>query len=454
MAGTTKDMTVGSPRPLILRFALPLLLGNLFQQLYNVVDSAIVGQSLGSASLAAVGSTTSVQFLILGFVQGFCLGLSIPVGQRYGAHDEEGLRRYVRGGLWFCWIFSAILTTLTLLLCSWTLTSMQVPSEIYSEAYQYLFIIFLEIPFAIFYNWMAASMRALGNSRDPFLFLAAASVLNVVLDLLFIQSFRWGVAGAAAATVLSQCFAMACCAVDIFRRFPLLVARRGESLPRERDMQTLLANSVPMGFMWSLIAVGSMIMQSANNALGTQYVAAFTIGTKIKQFSLAPFDALASAGSAYIAQNYGARRPDRIREGLKEATRMGVLYGLLAGLVLHLFGRTFCALFLHDGDSSILDLAYLYIRRLGYFMWVLGFMNVWRNAVQSMGHAGRAMGTGLIEMAARAFIALALVPAYGYEMITWTDQAAWITGALYIVLAGIRTLRQIEQEMASEYLPE
>lgn len=446
----SKDMTKGSPLKLILSFSLPLLLGNIFQQTYNMVDTAIVGQTLGAKSLAAVGASTSVQFLVLGFCQGLCLGFNVPIGQRFGAKDPDGMHRYEYVGSIMAAVFALVLTVITELLCGPILHALQVPAEIYDQAYQYLFVIFLEIPFAILYNWLGGMMRAIGDSRTPFIFLAIASVTNIFLDLLFILTFHWGVAGAAIATVLSQALSGVLCLMAIQRQFPILSIPKKDRHFIKRDAAVLINMGIPMGLQWSIVAIGSMIMQSANNSLGTLYVSAFTAGAKIKQFVLCPFDALATAVSMFVSQNYGARKIERMRKGIRQGTIIGMIYGLLAGVIMIFLGRTLCLLFLSRSQVAALDAAALYLRRMGYLFWVLSPLNVLRMSMQGMSFANRAMFAGVMEMAARTFVSLVFVSFFGFDAITWTDQAAWISGVLYALPMCLHSLKQVELRFEQE----
>ena len=446
----TKDMTKGRILPLILSFSLPLLSGNLFQQTYNIVDTAIVGQTLGKNALAAVGSSASVQFLVLGFCQGLCLGFNIPIGQRFGAKDTEGMHRYEYNGSIMAAGFALGITLITAILCKDILTALQVPAEIMDDAWHYLFFIFLEIPFTIMYNWLAGMMRAIGDSRTPFLFLAAASLLNIGLDFLFILSFHMGVSGAAIATVLSQAVSGFLCLFAVKRSFPVLKTSPSERHLSRSDAAELLRMGIPMGLQWSIVAIGSMIMQGANNSLGTKYVSAFTAGAKIKQFVLCPFDALATAVSTFVSQNYGAKKTKRIHKGIGEGAMAGVVYGIAAGLVMIFLGRKLCLLFLNAGSTEELDFAALYLRRMGYCFWVLGILNVFRMGIQGMGFANRAMIAGLMEMAARTFVSLTFVGKFGYDAITVADQSAWFSATAYVVPMCLHSLHEIEDTFRKE----
>lgn len=440
-----QDMTVGNPLKLILTFSLPLLLGNLFQQAYHLADAAIVGQTLGASALAAVGSTSSVQFLVTGFCQGLCLGFAIPVGQRFGAKDLTEMHRYEFAGSLLAALVALLLTAGTGFFCRNILNVLQVPQEIFEASRQYLFVIFLTIPFTIMYNWLAGIMRAVGDSRTPFLYLSAASLLNVLLDCLFIVVFHLDVFGAALATAISQAISAFLCLRAVVRKFPAL-----HITPEERNLslyhgRELLTMGIPMGMQWSVIAIGSMVMQSANNSLGTLYVAAFTAASKLKQFALCPFDAIATAVSTFVAQNYGARQMNRIREGLRKGLVTAIGYGLCAGIVMVVFDQSLNRLFLDRSHAAELYFAALYLRRLGYCLWLLGITNVCRGGLQGMGYAGRAMDTGLVSMAGRIVVCVAFVGALGYDAVTWADQIAWFAGAC----VSIPVLRQSLKETAA-----
>lgn len=445
---TTKSMTEGSPLLLILRFSLPLLLGNLFQQTYNMVDAAIVGRTLGASALAGVGASSSVQFLVMGFCIGMAVGFAIPVAQCFGAGDYRGMRSYIFHAAAWCVIFAAAITTLTTLLCPWILRTLRTPEDIFSDAYRYLLIIFFGIPFALLYNLLSGILRAVGDSRTPFLFLAMSAMLNIGLDFFCIMVLHWGVAGAAIATVVSQAVSGILCLLLIRRRFEILrLSAQDRVWDWHRAVKTL-AMGMPMGLQFSITAIGSMVMQSANNGLGTVYVSGFTAGMKIKQFTLCPFDALSTAVSTFAGQNYGARRADRIRRGLRAGIAVGVLYGLAAGVILGLFGRSFSMLFISGSEDAVLGASGLYLRRLGYFYWALGILCVTRLCIQGLGYSGRAMIGGVLEMIARIVVSRQFVPSYGFDAITFADQAAWLAACLYLVPMCLYVVRKISRRIA------
>ncbi len=437
-----QDMTEGSPMRLILSFMMPLLLGNLFQQAYNVVDGMIVGRMLGAEALAAVGASSSVQFLVLGLCIGCCAGFSIPISQRFGARDEKGVRSFVWHSVVLSVALAVVMTAVTASLCPQILRLMQTPENIYRNAYAYLFIIFCGLPFTILYNMTAGMLRAVGNSRIPFLSLALATVLNIFLDLFCIAVLRWGCAGAAAATVASQALSGLCCLLYIRRRVPVLCPSKSDRTWSRHAALLLVQSGLPMGLQYSITAIGSMTMQSANNGLGSIYVSGFTAGTKIKQLVMCPFDAMTTSLAAYVGQNYGARRMDRVKAGVSRAVLLSFGYGAAAGLVMIFFGISLSSLFLSAENAEALEASARYLRCMGYLFWILAFLNMFRCTMQSLDAAGLAILSGVIEMIARVTVARAFVPRFGYTAICWTDQSAWITATIYVVLMGNLILRR------------
>ncbi len=441
----TKSMTQGKPLSLLMQFALPLLAGNLFQQTYNAMDAAIVGRFLGTDALASVGASSSVQFLILGFCIGLCCGFAVPVAQRFGARDERSLKIYVYYAVVLSAVIAGVLTVTCALLCPQILHLMATPDEIYVNAYRYLLIIFLGIPFNIMYNLLAGFLRSVGDSKTPFLFLAVSTVSNIFLDLFCILVLKWGVAGAAIATVASQAMSGILCLIFILKRVPVLHVSHEHVKARGSYIKNLLLMGLPMGLQFSITAIGSMVMQAANNGLGTTYVSGFTAGTRIKQFFLCPFDAFATAVSTFCGQNLGARRMDRVRKGILAGIAVSIGYGVIGGSILVLFGRTLSSLFVSAESGAVLDASAQYLRCLGYFLWTLGIVNVCRQAIQGLGFSGRAVFAGVVEMAARSIVSLGFTPLYGYLAICFSDQTAWVLASLYLIPVCIFCIRHLER---------
>lgn len=446
----TKDMTEGSPLKLILSFALPLLLGNFFQQTYNIIDAAIVGKCLGEEELASVGASSSVQFLILGFCIGICCGFAIPVAQYFGGKKYDTMRESIfhagvlSGGI------ALIMTVLCVLFCARILHMLSTPENIYDNAYRYLFIIFLGIPFTILYNLLSGIMRAVGDSKTPFFFLAFSTVLNIVLDLTFIVVIRLGVSGAALATILSQAVSGILCFFYICRKSPVLHIKKEHCHLQKRHTRQMLFMGIPMGLQYSITAVGSMVMQSANNALGSIYISGFTAGMRIKQFLMCPFDAIGTAVSTFCSQNYGARKLPRIKTGLKKGIFMGVAYGIAIGIIAICFGRPLSLLFLKTSATKALDASGRYLACLGLFFWCLGILNICRLCVQGLGFSGRAIFSGILEMIARILVSLIFVPIYHFNAICFADQCAWMSACLYILPTCLYCIRKIERTFREE----
>ena len=331
---TSKEMTAGPALPLILKFTLPLLLGNLLQQTYSLVDAAIVGKFLGSNALASVGASTSVGVRILGFCNGCCGGFGIPVAQKFGARDYSTMRSYISVSLKLSVVMSVTIAIVTSILCADILQMMRTPENIFEGAYAYLLVTFIGIPCTFFYNLLSSIIRALGDSKTPFYFLVLATILNIILDLFCILVLDWGVMGAAIATVFSQGVSALLCYIYMYRKFDILRGTPKERKYQSKLAKTLLSIGVPMGLQFSITAIGSIMLQSANNALGTACVAAFTSAMRIKMFFLCPLESLGMAMATFSGQNYGAGKPERIWSGIKASTLMMVVYTAVTFLIL------------------------------------------------------------------------------------------------------------------------
>lgn len=446
----TKDMTQGNPLSLILKFALPLLAGNLLQQGYNLADAAIVGRFLGTNALASVGSSSSVQFLVLGFCIGVCCGFCIPVAQKFGAKDYSMMRRFVYNSYILTSIVAVVLTVVCALLCTQILQVLSTPRDIFSDSYIYLLIIFLGIPFTLLYNLTSGIMRAVGDSRTPFLFLAFSAVSNIFLDLFCITVLHWGVAGAAIATIASQAMSGCLCLFYIMKKYPVLHLEKEECRVDVDRMKILTIMGFPMGLQYSITAIGSMVMQSANNNLGSLYASAFTAASRLKMFMMCPFDALATAVSTFCSQNLGAKKVQRIKKGLAQGVSMGIAYGIVAGLGLIFFGREMSLLFVSAAETAVLDASGRLLYCSGFFYWALGILNVVRLCTQGLGYSGRAVFSGVVEMIARIVVCVCLMPMLGFNAICYADQTAWVAAVLYIVPTCLYCVKKIEKELAVE----
>ena len=445
-----RDMTSGPSLPLILNFTFPLLLGNLLQQTYSLVDAAIVGKFLGINALASVGASTSVVFLILGFCNGCCGGFSIPVAQKFGAHDYVTMRRYVSVSLKLAAVMSVAVALITSLLCGFILRSMQTPENIFEGAYVYLLITFIGVPCTFFYNLFSCIIRALGDSKTPFWFLLLSTVLNIILDLFCILTLGWGVAGAGIATVVSQGFSAILCYIYMYRKFDILKTEPSDRLFRKSLAGQLLSIGVPMGLQFSITAIGSIMLQSANNALGTACVAAFTAAMRIKMFVMCPLDALGMAMATYSGQNYGAGKPDRIWMGIKSATLMMVVYSVSIAILMWGLADKFALLFISPDETEIMEDTVLFLHINTSFFILLGSLSILRYSIQGAGYTRLSMFSGVAEMIARALVSLVLVPVWKFWGVCFGDPTAWLFANFFLVPAFIYVYRQLKKMVATE----
>lgn len=443
----TKDLTQGKPSKLILGFAVPMLVGMLFQQLYSMVDTIIVGKYLGKDALAAVGSTGSVNFLILGFAMGICSGFAIPIAHRFGAKDEEGLRKTVANSAILSAIISVIMAVVTALLCRQILEWMQTPENIIDDAYRYIVIIFAGIPAAFLYNMTSGIIRSIGDSKTPVYFLLLSSALNVVLDLCFIVVVGMGVEGAAIATVIAQVVSGLACLIYMARKYEILHIRKHEWRLESQIVGNLCGMGIPMGLQYSVTAIGSVILQTALNGLGSDAVAAFTAGSKLSMFLVCPFDALGSTMATYAGQNVGAKKLDRLTPGLLSSFAMGTVYAVAALAVVWFAGPKLLLLFLNADEVRLIGDAQTYLiwNALAYILLVI--VNVFRFTIQGMGFSIFAIWAGVFEMVARILGAWILVPMFGYTGACMGNAVAWIFADVFLIPAYIYCRKKLEATM-------
>lgn len=443
----TKDLTVGSPMRLILQFSIPLVFGNLFQQMYNMVDTIIVGRYLGLSALTSVGSTTSINFLIIGFCLGTCAGLAVPIAQQFGAKDYGRMRSFMMNAAYVSIFLAAILTLVTCLLCDNILTWMKTPEEFYQGAYDYLFVIFLGIPFTFLYNVVSGIIRALGDSKTPFYFLVLSTVLNVCLDLLFIIAFQMGTAGAAWATILAQAVAGILCFFYMKRKYEVLKTNRQEWKIRPDYIKTLFVMGVPMGLQYSITAIGSIMLQSAVNGLGAVYVSAYTTALKVKQLAMCPYDAFATASATFGSQNLGAGKIKRIKEGLSSGIFIAVLYSIGIGLVLIFAGSRIAMLFISGSETEVLGYIQKILTCAGFFYFFLAILNCTRQTIQGLGYSAVAMFAGCSELVARGVMSLFVIPTFGFIAVCFTDQLAWIAATAVVVPVFLNIIKRLEKRI-------
>ena len=446
-SGTT-DLTVGKPLFQILRFALPLVLGTLFQQLYSFADTVIVGRCLGTDALGAVGTTYSLNFLILGFVQGACVGFGIPVAETFGAKDKGGLRKYLFNGALLCVVLSVVFTISTTLMAGPLLQLIHTPEELYADAVLYIRILFLGIPATVLYNYASSVLRAMGDSQHPFYFLLAASVLNIVLDYLLIVSMGMGVDGAALATVLSQLLSGGLCAFWFFTRTAKqeeLTFRGQSSLLSAGHCKRLAYIGFPMGFEYSVSAIGAVIMQDAINLLGSTAVAAQTAGEKIRQMFTLPMESVGMAMATYVGQNHGAHRTDRIKQGIKDGCTIQLTYCVAAWVVIFFVKPYAVGLVLGDADPAVTAGAIQYLAIMSMLFCFHGLLMIFRNTLQGLGYSVQAIISGVGELIGRSLGGLlAVKTGLGYVGICLSNPFAWGLAMLYCMFMVRRMLKREE----------
>lgn len=443
----TKDLTKGNPLRLILEFAMPMLIGMLFQQLYSMADTIIVGLYLGKDALAAVGSTGSVNFLILGFAIGICSGFAIPIAHRFGARDEAGLRKTVANSAILSVLIAVFMAVITVILCRPILEMMQTPQNIIDDAYKYIVIIFGGIPAAFLYNMTSGIIRSIGDSKTPVYFLLLASALNVVLDIFFIVKVGMGVEGAAVATVIAQLLAGLACLIYMAKRYEILRIRREEWKLDGQIVGNLCGMGIPMGLQYSITAIGSVILQTALNGLGSDAVAAFTAGSKLSFFLVCPFDALGATMATYAGQNVGAKKLERLTPGLLGAFGMGVIYAVFALILILAAGPKLLLLFLNAEEVTLIANAQIYLvyNALAYVLLVV--VNVFRFMIQGMGYSVFAIWAGVFEMVARILGAWVLVPMLGYKGACMGNAVAWILADIFLIPAYFYVRKKLERDM-------
>lgn len=442
------DMTVGSPTRDIIHFAVPLICGYILQQMYLIIDAAIVGRFIGVNALAAVGASSSIMFLIMGFCNGSCAGFAIPVAQEFGAKDYSKMRAYVSNALRIAAVIAVVITIITCIFCERILKIVNTPADIFHDAWLFLMLNFLAIPFTIAYNILSGFIRALGDSKQPFYFLIASSGVNILLDFLLIIAFGMGVEGAGIATMLSQMFASALCALYIKKRMRILIPQGRERAYDDKKIGKLLNSGIPMGLQFSITAIGIIMLQSANNALGTVYVASFTAAMRVKYLFTCVYENIGVAMATYCGQNIGARKLERIKLGISSAVKIMLIYFAVTLIVIYFFADDMMLLFVKSTESEIISNAAMYMRISSYFFPVLGILTILRYSLQGLGFSNLSMLSGVMEMIARCGVSLWLVPAFLFLGVCYGDPTAWIAADLFLVPAIIIVYKKLKKRLA------
>lgn len=443
---SVSDMTVGSPLRQITKFALPLILGYILQQMYLVIDAAIVGRWIGVGALAAVGASSSIMFLVMGFCNGACAGFAIPVAQSFGAKDYSKMRLYVANAVRISAVMATVVTLLSLMFCRRILQMVNTPADIFHDAYIFLMLQFAAIPLTFGFNLFSGQIRALGNSRQPFYFLITSAVVNVLLDVVLILGCGLGVAGAGIATWLSQALSVILCLWYIRKHMQLLIPKGDERRFDNKRTSILLNNGVPMGLQFSITGIGIILLQSANNALGTTCVAAFTASMRIKYLFTCVFENIGVAMATYCGQNLGARRMDRVTKGVKDAITLMLIYFVFTFALIYPFADWMMRLFVDSGEAEVVGRAAQFMRIANYFYPALGLLTILRYSIQGLGFSNLSMLSGVMEMIARCGVSLWLVPALAWTGVCLGDPVAWIMADLFLIPAFLWVQQRLRKQ--------
>lgn len=439
----TNDMTRGNPVKLILLFSIPLLIGNIFQQFYSMVDTIIVGRFVGVDALAAVGSTGSMVFLVNGFATGLTSGFAVIVSQKFGAKDEKGLRKSVSSAVTLT-VISVVIVTLISLICGKPLLKlMNTPDNIMADAYTYIKIIYGGLVTTVAYNLIASILRALGDSKTPLYFLIISSVLNVILDLVFIINFKMGVAGAAYATIISQGVSAILCLIYTYKKFTILRLKKEDFKVKKRYYYKHLKIGIPMALQFSITAIGIMTVQGALNVFGSTVIASYTAASKALQLVMQPAITFGVTMATYCGQNLGAREYGRIKDGVKACTKISIITSIVAGAVLIFLGKYFVMMFITNPDAEILKYAQQVLDISAIFFIPLGLIFIYRNALQGIGDSFIPMMAGAYELIARAIVAFTLPRYLEFWGICLADPVAWFAAAIPLGITYFKRIKSL-----------
>ena len=442
----TNDMTTGNPVKLILLFSIPLLIGNIFQQFYSMVDTIIVGRFIGVEALAAVGTTSSMVFLVNGFVMGLTSGFAVLISQKYGAKDEVGVKEAVASSIILSIIATILVTFISVLSAKPLLTLMNTPSNIMKDASTYIIILYAGNIAIIFYNMMAAILRALGDSKTPLYFLIVSSVLNIILDLVLIINFKMGVAGAAYATVISQGVSAILCVIYTYKRYKILRLKKDDFKVKKKYYRKHLKVGIPMALQFSITSIGIMTVQSAINIFGSTVIASYAASSKVLRLVMQPATTLGVTMATYCGQNIGAKRYDRIKEGVKKCVQISIITSVISAIILIFLGKYFVMMFVSNPDAEILSYAQQVLNISAIFFIPLGLIFVYRNALQGIGDSFIPMMAGVYELVARAIVAFTLPKVLEFMGICLADPVAWFAAVIPLAYTYYKREKSFKHE--------
>lgn len=441
----TNDMTKGSPIKLIIQFMIPMCLGNIFQQFYNIADSIIAGQFLGVDALAAIGSTGSLIFLVTGWLNGLTSGFSVWVAQWFGARKTDRMRHFIAMSIYICVAFVVVMTVGLLAANEPILRLMNAPENLLDDISSYMVIIYAGLVVTCAYNALAAVLRALGDSKSPLYFLIVSAVINVVLDIVFIVIFHMGVEGCAYATVIAQGISALLCLVYIIKKFPVLRLKKEDFRFSVNTVKKLLGLGIPMGLQFSITAIGTIIVQGAINVYGAVYMAGFSAAGKIQNIICTVFVAFGATIATYVGQNRGAGKMDRVKQGVRLTQMMILVCSVVLMAVIHFFGKYMIFLFIDPAETEVLHAAEIYFNIVSWAYPFLGSIFLYRNALQGMGYGFVPMMGGVFELVARAAIVFVAAANAGFAQVCMSDPAAWIAALIPLIPYYIWVMRKAEK---------
>ena len=436
-------MTKGNAVRMILTFAIPLFIGNIFQQVYSMVDTMVAGYCLGDQAIAAIGSTSSLYGLVIDLAWGLNSGFALIVTQAFGAHEQGKIRKSIGHMMMLDGIIATVLTILALIFLPLLMRLMNTPESIFDQAYSYMMVIFAGMTATICYNMFAGILRAFGNSRTPLYFLIFSSLLNIALDLLFVAVFRMGVGGAALATVMAQAVSGVLIGVYVYHNYRDMIPAKEDFRLEKSLTKEMIATGGAMGFMYSIVDLGSVLFQGVANALGEMYIAAHTAARRIINILMQPMSGMMNASGTFVGQNWGAKQKQRIRDTLKKIIGMEISWGLFSCLIVYLFGRSIIQFVTGTHSEEIMDNAVMSLRIHFPFFPVLGVLLAMRVSMQSMGQKTAPVISSVIELLMKMIAVLWMIPSFGFVGVCVTEPFTWVTMTAFLIIVYMVKIRKM-----------
>lgn len=436
------DMTKGSPLKLIIKFIIPVIIGNIFQQFYNLADTMIVGRCLGVEALAAVGATGSVMFMILGFVQGLTAGFTVLTAQSFGAGNRKEMKKSISGAVFLSIIVTVVVTIVAVWGIGPLLKVMKTPSDVYDMALAYMIVICAGICTNVIYNLQASFLRAIGNSVVPLAMLIISSVVNIILDYMLIVYGNMGVAGAAYATVISQGISGILCFIYIIKCVPTLHMKKEEWKIYGNCIKRQLKIGVPMALQFSITAIGGILVQSALNMFGAVVIASYSVTRKVEMLFTTAFEGMGVTMATYCAQNMGKNDISRVRKGVRTANIISGVYAVIIFIILYQILPFTLKLFVEGDISEILGYAKTYLIITGIFFIALGMIFIFRNAMQGCGYSFAPMMGGVVELISRCILAVIATKFMSFEGVCMVNSCAWLTAGVFLMISYFRMIKK------------